>query len=267
MGELNSVKEWILRRKWAVALAGMASAAIPLAFMAIFINLMVTRVITSRIEDESANLAILAARHVEDKLDADLAKVGLFATRPLLIDAVEQQDSRTVLQHLKMLLNNSNSIERVFVTTKEGVEFVSLPENKEVYGKDFSHRDWYKGVSQNWKHYVSEFYQRTALPPRYLFSLAVPVLKDEKVVGVLVMQPKENYISAAFENINFGGSSLYIVDKNQSLISLSNTATGELAKLSGASFVEKLVRGEGGAEITDSPIYKIESLIAYQPIK
>src|SRR3990167_4146859 len=100
--------------------------------------------------------------------------------------------------HLKDLIENSHGTEGAFITSPEGIELAAYPEDPLVIGKDFSDRDWYKGVSKKWSPYVSEFYIRKGRPQKYLFAIAVPVkAKDDSILGILVMQPEGDYIKHA----------------------------------------------------------------------
>ena len=54
-------------------------------------------------------------------------------------------------------------VERIFVGYI-GYFCADLPELYGVRGQDFSSRDWYKGVSKEWKPYISEVYTAPRRP-------------------------------------------------------------------------------------------------------
>ena len=46
-----------------------------------------------------------------------------------------------------------------------GVLLADYPHDPLVIGKDFSYRDWYKGVSRKWQPYVAlNFYEKSPAP-------------------------------------------------------------------------------------------------------
>src|SRR5690606_34187743 len=53
-------------------------------------------------------------------------------------------------------------VDRIFIADKDGVLRADYPSLVGERGTDFSYRDWYKGVSNGWRIYVSEVYMRTA---------------------------------------------------------------------------------------------------------
>ena len=61
---------------------------------------------------------------------------------------------------------------------------------------------------------------RAAKPARYLFSIAIPIteLNNEDVLGILMLQPGEDYIKNALAHIGISGMQIYIFDKNGNLI-------------------------------------------------
>lgn len=89
------------------------------------------------------------------------------------MQALLQEDQmEKVRPHLQQLVSEADSLERAFITSPQGVLLVDFPSDPKVHGQDFSYRDWYRGVSQRWAPYVSEFFQRAATPPG--FSLTSP---------------------------------------------------------------------------------------------
>src|SRR3970282_870053 len=63
------------------------------------------------------------------------------------------------------------------------------PPEAGVVGQNFAFRDWYRGVSREWKPYVSEVYQTAVAPNPLVVAVAVP-LKDETGAPVgIIMAP------------------------------------------------------------------------------
>ena len=51
----------------------------------------------------------------------------------------------------------------------------TAPMDPAVIGQNFAYRDWYKGVADGWKPYVSEVYRTRAAPQQLAVAVAVPV--------------------------------------------------------------------------------------------
>lgn len=109
-----------------------------------------------------------------------------YATRPLLIDAVKEKDTVTAIGHLATMKKNNPEIDVIFITDRKGILWVSVPVYKETIGRDLSHRDWYKGVSRQWKPYVSGIFESSAQSKNTVVALTVPVFdRKERPIGIL----------------------------------------------------------------------------------
>ncbi len=221
----------------------------PLLSLALFVHFKVTATLEERIIRENKGLAAIAAHSIEERLKSDIELGRAYATRPYLLAGVKRGDKKEMDSHLKILIDNSHTIERVFITNPKGVQLSSYPYTPETIGKDFSARDWYKGVSKNWTSYVSEFYMRMAQPQRYLFSIAVPMRLEGGIIGILVLQPKNNYIKNAIGSADIGVRHIYVVDKKGVLIYHNQYAVDRIIDLSNVPVVQKVMKGLGGVEM------------------
>ena len=261
------MKEWILRKRWRIILSGILIVAVPLLGLALFINFEVTTVLEERIINENRTLAQLGAKIIEDKLKGDIAYGRAYAARPYLLEGMQRGDKKEMDKHLKNLMENSSMIERAFITTPKGIQLANYSETPETIGKDFSDRDWYKGVSKNWTPYVSEFYLRAATPQRYLFAIAIPMRLEGNIIGILVMQPKEDYIKNALSGIDVGKGHVHLVDKKGNLIYHSEYAIDRIIDFTNFPVVQKLLKGMEGVEKITHPEHKKPFISAYHPLK
>ena len=78
-----------------------------------------------------------------------------YAGRPLLIQAVKGKNVEKAKRHLVSLVKSNPDIDMVVITNRQGTLWTAYPDRPEVMGKNFAYREWYKGVSRNWKPYVS----------------------------------------------------------------------------------------------------------------
>ncbi|MCK9364590.1 MAG: hypothetical protein M0P74_13450 [Syntrophales bacterium] len=98
-------------------------------------------------------------------LEHKKATIGILqshAYRPTFIDAVKNKDIKGALLHLTNLKNNAE-IDMTYVTDKRAILLVNYPFFPEFAEKDLSDRYWYKGVSANWKPYISTVFRSSRI--------------------------------------------------------------------------------------------------------
>ncbi|MCL5022343.1 MAG: ATP-binding protein [Nitrospirae bacterium] len=261
------MKAWILKKRWRIILAGILIVAAPLLWLAALVDLQMTSTLKDRIIMEAGWFSTIASNHIEDRLRGDINLGKVFVTRPYLLAGLRRGDKNEMSKNLKNLVDDYPLLDRAFITTPKGLQVANYPETPQTIGEDFSDRDWYKGVSENWTPHVSEFYMRAAEPQRYLFAIAIPMRLEEDVKGILVMQPKADYIKDALSGIEIGEGHIYVVDRKGHLIYHSEQAIDRIIDFSGVSVVQKVVKGEKGVEKIIDPVHKEPVISAYHPVK
>ncbi|GAB4413567.1 MAG: hypothetical protein OHK0032_09680 [Thermodesulfovibrionales bacterium] len=262
------MKEWILKKRWRIILSGILLMAIPVVGLAVYVYFEVTDDFRRRVIEENQIYANIAAHHIEERLDSDIAFGRAYAARSYLIAGLQRGDKKELDIHLKNLIENSHTIERAFIASPEGIELAAYPEDPLAIGRDFSYRDWYKGVSKNWQPYVSEFYLRAGRPQRYLFAIAIPIKADDGGIrGILVMQPKEDYIKDAVADMKTGSGLIYAVDKKGNLIYHPQYESDRIVNFSSIPAVDKVRKGLKGVERMFDPVSKEPVFSAFQPIR
>ena len=94
-------------------------------------------------------------------------------------------------QILQRVPEDFDFLDRLFLADVRGTLRADVPQAAEVRGRNFAHRDWFKGVSRDWRPYVSQLYRRSAAPQRNVIAVAVPIRgPDGGVAGILVLQVK-----------------------------------------------------------------------------
>jgi signal transduction histidine kinase len=150
-----------------------------------------------------------------------------------MVAAVQRHDADAVREHLKSTVEAVNRkqagagfaagedaarlIDRAYITDPRGTEWSDHPHVPEAIGRNFSDRDWYRGVSQRWEPYLSEVYVRLTRPQILIVSMAAPVRDPAgKVIGILVLQMPVGYLSNTLKNVHVGAGSgyVYVVDRN-----------------------------------------------------
>jgi putative methionine-R-sulfoxide reductase with GAF domain len=196
-------------------------------------------------------------------------KIGhYFVSTPMLVYSVENKDINGVTERLSRLLAAVPDIDRAYIATPEGILLVDYPWHQELWGKNLSQRDWYRGVSRDWQPYVSEVYLREIVEPRYVVSVAIPVKNSSKVIGIVVMQHRLETIQKWVAPVRLGKSGIiYIVDKNGRLVAHpTKDPTLQPDNYSSIQVVNKVLTGKEGVDNTYDPFENKTMLFAYVPV-
>ncbi|GEM_PF-1086687 len=88
-------------------------------------------------------------------LDSHIQKIiktmESYTDRHLLIQAVKNRDHQKAKRHLIELVKRSDEINTLAITDIKGTAWAIYLFRPEVIGKNFFFRDWYKGVSREWR--------------------------------------------------------------------------------------------------------------------
>lgn len=124
---------------------------------------------------------------IEVYLHDIVSTMEAYTNRPLLMQAVSQKNWEQAKQHLLNLTQLNPNIDSVIITDVKGTAWVAQPYRPDVLGINFAHRDWYRGVSRQWKPYISEAILRVTGEKDTAIHVAVPIYdKQDAVVGVLL---------------------------------------------------------------------------------
>ena len=261
--------DWLLKKRWRTIMTGILIATIPLLSLVVFVYLNLVHHLLAQSNDKRQVIAYATAHRLENSLNNTIVFGSSYADRPLLIEALAAGNLKALASHLQSLVRTSNTIERVFVASPQGILLADYPSDPGVIGQDFSARDWYRGVTRDWSPYVSEFYQRQANPPRSLFAIAIPVKSNGQVVGILVMQPKADFVRMAIDEFKeILSGTLYVVDRQGRLIYHSARPDDKaMADVSKVPVVAKVMHGLSGTEQYQDPETGEEVNAAYHPLE
>lgn len=262
------MKEWLLQKRWRIIFSGTLIVAAPILGLALFVYIEISGHLNDIINEENKRAALNIATHIENELQGDIRNGGLFTTRLQLQEAIRQRDRKKITRNLKDFVEHISSVERALVADPKGVLLANYSEDLALIGKNFSDRDWYKGVSRNWQPYVSEFYLRAGRPQKYLFAIALPIKDDDNsVIGALVLQAAENYLQDAIGHIPAPkNQKVYVVDKKGNLIYHPDYMIDRIIDFTGFPSVRKVINGQSGVESAKNPD-GAAMLTAYQPVK
>lgn len=214
-------------------------------------------------------VAQLAAATVSATFDR-LGDVAVsLATRVRFAELVGAGKWEEAIAILRAVPSDFPFIERLFLTDADGTLMADVPPLPEVRGRNFSHREWYKGVrSRVGAPYVSPIYKRAAPPQVNVFAVAVSIARvDGGVAGILVLQVRAVSFLEWVSAIDVGPEgAVYVID-SAGQIAFHSRRFAEIGHrdLSAASIGDKLRRGLSGVEIGADPFGGESSVIAYAP--
>ena len=212
-------------------------------------------------------VAQLAAATLSERLDR-MVDVGVsLATRVRFAELVASGQWDAAIQVMKSVPADFRFVERVALFDVRGTAMAASPESS-VRGQNFASRDWYRGVSQDWKPYVSGIYRRATPPQRAVFAVAVPVMdRGGAAAGILQMQLQLEHLFDWAQAMDPGaGGAVYVVDGKGAVAFDSRRAVQtDVADLSSHPAVARLLRGASGVETLVRPGDEREYVYAYMP--
>ncbi len=214
-------------------------------------------------------IAQLTSVILMEKFD-HLRDVGLsFANRPHFQDLVRRGKWAEALETTRVVFRDFPYIDHVLLTDVNGTQMASLPEAPDTAGENFAFRDWYRGVSEEWKPYISDIYKRRALPAYNVIALAIPIkFEDGDPAGILVLQVKAETLSQWIRPVEVGATGfVYFVDPSgHSAGHPKFPDEGQIGDFYSFEPVRRVLRGQGGAGIFYNTIDGEERLVAYMPV-
>lgn len=146
---------------------------------------------------ENRLLANLLASLIYEHEKAAISILESYAQQPTVINAVSKKDLNQVIPHLEALQKRYSENDAPFITDQYGTLWANYPVDKSGFGKNLAFRNWYKGVSKNWKPYVSSVYRMIVHEKGLAVALSVPVFdRQNKVIGILSAAQRIAFLKA-----------------------------------------------------------------------
>jgi signal transduction histidine kinase len=195
------------------------AALLPIGLLSLYAFRLTSQSVRELVESNNLSAATITAELVSRELEHSINLARAFAALPGMVEAVDLRDTdaawaeEEVRARLRTLVQSYPRVDRAFVTDPHGLLWSDYPRAPESLGENFSDRDWYRGLSQAWEPYVSEVYQRHAAPKPLVVAIAVPIHREQRVLGALVYQYRLDGITAWLKQIKLGGSGyVFVID-------------------------------------------------------
>jgi PAS domain S-box-containing protein len=221
--------------------------------------------LTTQIQSERQSQAKLAASAVEARLDA-ISGVGLTAAGNTVALA-KQGDWEGIANSLSYVSKEFPYVDRIFISDTRCYTMSYFPPSPENTGKDFSFRDWCKGLqASEWKPYVSEVFKRAPHPQFNTVAVMSPIRDtDGKVYGAVGFAVNLDSFHQLSRNFKVGeGGFLYVVNQKGQVVSHPRyDPHGPIIDFSSVPVVQKILQGENGIIEAYNPVDKENRLSAY----
>ena len=189
MKMLRSFETWISEKRWRIYLMCLLLTGLPIGLFAYASSRMLRIQAERQSSAESSQIAHISASLVAEHFRQSTAFLESLAGRTSLQNAWSRRDWETVDHALEQAYGLRSDFRFVSVFDLDGTMRAIYPSNPAVIGRNFAFRDWYKGVSREWKPYVSEFYLTAVAPQQSVAALAVPIKDDQGRPVAILMAP------------------------------------------------------------------------------
>ena len=211
----------------------------------------VRREVDSRLS-ASANLG---ARFIEARMQGVLDVTRALASGPALhaalADASRSSASAAIIrERLSWLQGAISGSKAAFITDPVGTLDDVQPLDSNLVGRNYSHRDWYRGVTAKQAPYLSEAYVSAYVGQPLAVAAAAPVLaggdRGDLLAIVVVIYPLQAIQQFAEQ---YGASThlnLSVVDQHRQLIAGPGAAGGPIRSASSVPGVAAALAGKSG---------------------
>jgi signal transduction histidine kinase/DNA-binding response OmpR family regulator len=244
---------------------------VPLGLLAYLSVSLASNAVEREVESRMTATAALSADVVRQELNGLTELVQSYAARPSLVAAL-QNDNRTpaetalLRRHLAELRSARSGIYTTFLAETDGTLLDIVPATPSIVGKDYSFRDWYKGVTRNGLPYVSEAYRTQAAGEKLVVAGAVFVRDPQRTrLAILVAAYSLNHLQEVARGVAAAqGVTLKVTDQRGTLVAAPGEAPTKLVSRRSDSRVVAALAGRAGIAELDTPDGR--RLSAYAPV-
>jgi PAS domain S-box-containing protein len=181
------IGKWLSESRWRLYSLFLLLMVLPIAVFAYSVGQVLRHQTESQAATESTQIARVSAALVEENFRQSTAFLQSIATRRKFLQAWKERDLEGVEWDLKQASGLRPDFAFVSAYELDGTMRAIYPPAPTVLNRNFAYRDWYKGVAQDWKPYISEVYQTAVAPYQLVVAIAVPI-EDQggKPIGILV---------------------------------------------------------------------------------
>jgi len=237
----------------------------PLGALAISSVRLASDALENEVEGRVASAAELSAVAVRGELDGASDLVESYAARPSLVRSLSRATPRRneLAFQLEELRMARPGIAATFLASPDGRLLEISPATESIIGKDFTFRDWYRGVTATGGTYVSEAYTSQATGKPLVVAIATAVRgAGRRPQAILVAAYDLGALRTVVNRFSESQDvSLALTDQRGTVVAEPGTSGAELVSRRGDRLVGAALRGEAGVARHE------ERLVAYRAIK
>ena len=229
-----------------------------------------TKAIRASIRSDETR-AILLAKLILEHQRAAIGILQSYAGRPLLVDSVKKRDFEGALSDLIDLTKHNPEMDWPFLSNPDSTVWVNYPVDRQAMNKDLTYRDWYKGVSKEWKPYISSVFKLIVGEKDLAVAIAVPIFDEKrKVIGILATAQSTDFFQKTIREVGLSADAKITLIDQEGHIIYSNgfPYTKEVADYPSFQFVAKATKGEkGGVEVRDASDGSKIKYLSFVPVE
>ncbi|HEV8419771.1 MAG TPA: PAS domain S-box protein [Actinomycetota bacterium] len=247
--------------------------ALPLALLTGFALHVTSDALGREVKARVASTAAAGAVAIQNEMQGVRDLVESYAQTSLAGAVADpaRYDHDLIQRVLTEVQQASPGIATAFLASPEGHLIDIVPTTPSIIGKDFSFRDWYRGVSVSGRTYISEAYESQATGHPRVVAVATMIFAPPdseapgKLLAILVagygLDTIQRFVDTFSES---QGVSLALTDQRGVLLAAPMASSGKLVSQGRDPQVAAALRGKSGTATVDTP--SGSGLLAYQPV-
>lgn len=240
---------------------------VPLLFVSVYSALSSWKDLTKSTLARRQSIAELAALVLAEKFDGLTDLAISFSTRVKFRELIAEGHWAEAIVILDDVPKLYPDINRVFLADTNGNLMAETPAGGGTIGMNFSYRDWYHGVTQSWRPYISHMYERAAHPKYNIIAVAAPIVRGaDQVVGILVMQVRVSSVARWMDRLETDATRIYMVDRLGQAVGHHGHSDQEIVSYTNVPVVQSVLRGEKGVAIGLNPVENERRISAHVPL-
>jgi PAS domain S-box-containing protein len=211
--KIASTHSWFMERRQLFLI--IASAFIILSAITFSLCYRHHTINTEQVLKEDRSTANLLSLLLDEHFKKIVSVMEAYSNGPLLLQAVRNKNAEKAMVHLINLKNNNPDVDILIISDRQGTLWVAYPERPELLGKNLAHRDWYKGVSKEWKPDITDLVLRIVREKDLAVTMSIPIFDETRqVIGILVNTQRTVGLSNIFKQMPLDpGRSITVTDR------------------------------------------------------
>lgn len=243
------IAKWVSKGRWRLYLLFLSLIVVPLVFFAYSIGEVLRHQTETQAVTESTQLGRVSVALVQDHFRQSTAFLESIATHRTFRQGWQDRDLSVVGWHLAQASHLQPDLVYVAAYGIDGTLRAIYPPEATALNQNFAYRDWYQGITREWKPYVSEAYRMSFPPSEMVVAVAVP-MKDDlgKPVGILIGTYGLDTITRQLVGTKLDdGWTISLIDPSGQRLGRANMDSNEPpARLSGYAPVRQMRTGQNG---------------------